>query len=111
MTDMSSRRGRPNGVVPFAVEAMRPDVETGELVVRDRDGLLVEVAVEGGLDAESRLRHGVPDEADDGFDTLERTTAPVLRDVAEHPVLDLVPLARARWVVRDGHVEARLVGE
>src|SRR5579863_9282290 len=111
MTDMASRWGRADGVVPFAVEVVRLDVETGELVVRDGNGLLVEMAVEGGLDAEPRLGHGVPDEAEDGFDPLEWSTAPVLRDVAEHPVLDLVPLARARRVVRDGHVEARLVGE
>ena len=33
---------------------------------------------------------------------IKRLASPVLGDVAEHPVLDLVPLARARREVADG---------
>jgi hypothetical protein len=39
------------------------------------------------------------DEFDDDFSTYEWLSPPVRRDVTEHPVLDLVPFASARWVV------------
>src|SRR5580658_1867052 len=108
---MASRGRRVDRVVPVAVEAMRLDVDAGELLVRDLDGLLIEVSVDRGLDAEPGLGPGTSDQADDGLDTLQRTATPILGDVAEHPVLDLVPLARTGWVVRDRHVETRLVRE
>src|SRR5512142_2134659 len=41
----------------------------------------------------------------------QRPTPPAHRDVREQPVLDLVPLARARREVADGDLQARLVGE
>src|SRR5512135_3182125 len=41
----------------------------------------------------------------------QRPTPPVHRDVREEPVLDLVPLARARREVADGDLQTRLVGE
>src|SRR5271170_2640510 len=102
---------RANRVVPVAVEVMRLDLETGELVVGNLDRFLVEVAVERRLDAQPCLRRGVCNQTHDGRDALQWPPAPILRDVAEHTVLDLVPLARARRVVGDRDVEARLVGE
>jgi hypothetical protein len=36
-------------------------------------------------------------------------TTPILRDVAEHPVLDLIPLARTRWKVADRNRQADLI--
>ena len=41
----------------------------------------------------------------------ERPAAPVLRDVAEQPVLDLVPLRRAGRIVVDTDDEPGLVGQ
>ena len=38
---------------------------------------------------------------------VRAAAAPVLRDVTEEPMLDLVPLARARWEVRDVDAQAR----
>src|SRR4051812_27415576 len=54
---------------------------------------------------------GVRDEVDDHVVGEQRATAPVLRDVTEHPVLDLVPLARARREVSDCDADAGLVGK
>src|SRR3954454_21381125 len=50
-------------------------------------------------------------QAHDDFQGFERYSLPVAGDVAEEPVLDLVPLAGARWVVTDLDLEARLIGE
>jgi hypothetical protein len=36
---------------------------------------------------------------------------PILRDMAEHPVLDLIPLARTRWEVADRNRQAKLIRE
>src|SRR4051812_39463949 len=41
----------------------------------------------------------------------QRPTTPVHRDVREQPVLDLIPLARARREVADGDLQARLVSK
>ena len=49
------------------------------------------------------------DQIDDDFVTHQGSPAPVLGDVAEHPVLDLVPLARSRREVAhmDGQSQAQ----
>lgn len=81
------------------------------LFIGDAKLFLIVIFIERASNPEPRLRRRTPDEAYDGLDALERATAPVLRDVAEHSVLDLVPFARAGWVVRDGEQQPRLVGE
>jgi hypothetical protein len=57
------------------------------------------------------LGGGRPDQFDHGEAIDERATAPVLRDVTEQPVLDLVPLGCAGWIVADVDHEAGLLGE
>jgi len=52
--------------------------------------------VEFGPDPQPGCCPDVPDAVDDGLVRRQRGAAPVLRDVAEEPVLDLVPLARSR---------------
>ena len=37
--------------------------------------------------------------------------SPVLGDVAEPPVLDLIPFTRSGWEVADGQHQARLTGQ
>src|SRR5580658_3952834 len=93
------------------MEAVWLEVETRDLVVGDFDRFLVPVAVERGLDAQPRPCPRAPDQAHDRLDALQRSATPVLGDVAEHSVLDLVPLARAGRVVRDCDVESGLVRE
>ena len=52
-----------------------------------------------------RQLHGIIDSLPLAAD--QRPASPIHRDVAEQPVLDLVPLARARREVTDGHILAR----
>ena len=40
----------------------------------------------------------------------KRLAAPILGDVAEHAVFNLVPLAGARWKVTDSDRQAQVVG-
>ena len=53
----------------------------------------------------------VANQVDHGLEGAQRTPAPVLRDVAEQPMLDLVPLARARREVADVDAQAGVVGQ
>ena len=67
--------------------------------------------VELGFDSQAGGGPGVPDQGHHGFERAQRAPAPVLRDVTEQAVLDLVPLARARREVRHMDGEAQGVGE
>ena len=85
--------------------------EVAHLRLGDDEAGLIASLIELGLDAQPGGRAGVADQLDEGLEGAERTPAPVLRDVAEEPVLDLVPLARARREVRDVDAEAQVVGQ
>ena len=54
-------------------------------------------------------RGGVGDQVDDDLMAHQRLTAPVLRDVTEEPMLDLVPFARSRRKVADAQTQSRSV--
>ena len=85
--------------------------ECRELLLRHDSSFHVGIRVEFSMDCESFFRRCVRDELNDDFPTHERHRSPVCRDVAEHPMFDLVPLARARRVVRDGDRETCLIRE
>src|SRR5712692_4249483 len=59
----------------------------------------------------SRFGAGVSDRANYGFEILQRTAAPVLGDVAEHAMLDLVPLAGPRRIVTHSDTQTQLIGK
>src|SRR5208337_197526 len=71
-------------------------VEGRHFRVRDLDALWIGVAIEFAADFETGFRRGVGDQFDDDEEAEEWRRAPVLRDVAEHAMLDLVPL-RSPW--------------
>ena len=71
-------------------------VEGRHFRVRDLDALWIGVAIEFAADFETGFRRGVGDQFDDDEEAEEWRRAPVLRDVAEHAMLDLVPL-RGPW--------------
>src|SRR5665213_3786704 len=98
-------------VVPIAVEGCGLDVESAELGLGELDAEGIGPLVEFGFDRQASLRGGVRDEVDDDVVGEQRPTAPVLRNVAEHAVLDLVPLARAGWEVGDRDADAGFVGK
>ena len=68
-------------------------------------------AIESCFHAESGLRCRRANQGNDGFPADERTTTPVLCDVGEEPVLDLIPLARSWWKVTDVYFQPAAIGE
>ena len=86
---------------------VRVQGEVAHLSLRDDEAGLIASLIQLGFDAQPRGGAGVADELDEGLEGAQRTPPPVLRDVAEQPVLDLVPLARARRKVADVNTRRR----
>ena len=94
-------------VIPVAVEVVAGDGQGGHVLVADLDAGRVGAGVEFGADGEPGAGGGAGDEVDDDFVAGQRSAAPVHRDLAEEPVLDLVPLGGAGREVADGDRAAR----
>jgi len=109
----SGRSSAPwrDGVVPLAVEIMGTQSDSLHLLLRDLDLGRVAPCIQTGLDLQARRRRRRGDQLDNDLVAHQRPTTPVHRDVREQPMLDLVPLTRARREVADGNLQARLVGE
>src|SRR5712692_628047 len=67
--------------------------------------------VQLGLDAQASLRPRVTDQLHDRLEGAERTASPVLGDVTEEAVLDLVPLAGAGREVRDVNTQTQVISQ
>ena len=78
------------------MKRMRVQREVVHLRAGDNAARRVASLVQFGFDAQTGGRAGVADQLDHRLEGAERTAAPILRDVAEEAMLDLVPLARAR---------------
>jgi hypothetical protein len=83
------------------------DCQLCHVLIRDFDACRVERIAYFGLDCQSLFSAWVSNEVYDHGSTFQWTTAPVLADMAEHPMLDLVPFAGARGEMTDmdGHGE------
>src|ERR1700756_3118101 len=93
------------------MESIAGDVEGLHYCFADLDPFAVAARVERAFDLETGPGRRRPDQLDDGKAIGERATAPVLRDMAEQPVFDLVPLRCAGRIVMDMDDQAGLVGE
>src|SRR5947209_11676200 len=81
------------------------------LLVGEFDFCGVEVRVEFAANGQSSAGRGAGDEVVDGLVGLDGSSAPVLGDSGEKPVLDLVPFAGARRVVGNDDVQSGSGGE
>ena len=86
-----------DGVVPFAVEPGPIEVDLGQFLIRNFATGGVSFLVHRRPNLQTRLGRRVCDQLDDDFVSRQRTATPVDRDLAEQAMLDLVPLAGARW--------------
>jgi hypothetical protein len=77
------------------MELIACDIEAFHCGFADLDALLVAAHVEHAFNLQTGLGGRRPDQLDHGKAIRQRPAAPVLRDVAEQPVLDLVPLSAA----------------
>src|SRR5215467_484276 len=93
------------------MELVTSDAEAFHLGLADLDALTIMAGIERTCDLETSLGRRRADQFDHSQAVSERPAAPVLRDVTEQPVFDLVPLGCARWIVVDMDYEAALVGE
>src|SRR5882724_4021985 len=102
---------RKDRVVPLAMELGSVDLKRLHRGITDLNARRILASVQGRLDPQARRGIGVADKADDHLEALQRLATPVGGDMAEHAVLDRVPLARARRKVADAYAEAGRVGE
>ena len=93
------------------MEFIALDVERLHLSVADFDALFVGPGIERAFDFQASFGRRCGNQLDYGHAIDEWPPTPSLRDVAEHAVLDLIPLRRSRRIVMDVEHEARLVGE
>ena len=75
------------------MELVAGDVEAFHCGFADLDALLIAAGVERTFDLQTGVGGRCPDQLDHGKTIRKRPAAPVLRDVAEQPVLDLVPFS------------------
>src|SRR5919108_2291130 len=87
---------RKKRIVPVPMECSAFDLQGRHLGITDFDPSGIRTSVQRCLDTQALRRRGGANEADDHLPTLQRLATPVGGDVAEHAVLNLVPLARAR---------------
>src|ERR1700722_1677012 len=83
------------------MELITGDVEAFHYGFADLDALLVAARVERAFELQAGLGGRASDQFADGKAIRKRPAAPVLRDVAEQPVLDLVPFRCAGRIVVD----------
>src|ERR1700757_1938518 len=93
------------------MEVVAGDAQRLNLGVADLDALLVDAGIERALDLQAGFCGRRADQFDDGEAISQGPTAPVLRDVAEHAMFDLVPLRRSRRIVENVQGKPGLVGE
>src|SRR5690242_19871308 len=83
----------------------------GKLCVRHLETSFVGILVQLGTDVEPCFGGRAADQIDHDLAADQGTSAPVVGDVAEHPMFDLVPLAGSRWKVTDLDREAEVIGQ
>ena len=86
-------------------------IQGGEFRVADLCSGGVASWVEFGADFQPRFSSCVGDQLDNDFMTDQWSSPPVLGDVAEHAMLDFVPLARARRKMAHPNRDAQARGQ
>src|SRR4029450_4736571 len=82
-----------------------------KLFVRHLEPSFVGILVQLGPNAEPCLGGRAADQIDHDLAADQGASAPVVGDVAEHPMFDLVPLAGSGWKVTDLDLDAELIGQ
>ena len=100
-----------DGVIPGSMEWVGGQLEIGDLFGGGglSGGIFVLIQLRSNL--QSGRRRGVADELNDRCVVEQRSSAPIARDVAEHPVFDLVPFARSGRKVSNHQLQSQFTGQ
>jgi hypothetical protein len=93
------------------MEGISFDSEALHFCVGDFNALLVDAFVKLAFYLQSSVGRSRSDQLDDCHSTGKRSAAPILCNVAKHPMLDAVSLGCAWRIVMDMQDEARFVCE
>ncbi len=93
------------------MEFVALEVNRGEVRVADLDAGFVGILVQCGLHAQTFIGRDAADEVDHHLPAQQRSTAPVVGDVPEHAMLDLVPLAGAWRKMAHLNLQAEFIGQ
>ena len=108
-TRWSAARGE--AVIPFPMEVAALNRQGVHLFVGDGLAGLIGGLVQFGMNRQSLYRTRGRDELDDDHAGDQGTAAPILGDVAEHSMLDLVPFARAGRKVPNMQAQPQFIGK
>src|SRR5450759_2545072 len=108
---LSDSMPREDGVVPLAMELVPPDGQLLHLLVTHLPTCRIVARVQLRADGQPALRPRVPNQVHHHLTAHQGATPPVLGDVAEHAMLDLIPLARPRREVAHRDPQAGLIGQ
>ena len=92
---------RADGVIPFAVESIALDFDVGHLCVRHLDFGRIMFAVQNAAHFETGVRARVGYQVHNHSVGQQRPATPVLTDVREQAVFDLVPFTGSGRQVTD----------
>ena len=93
------------------MEVGRFEFELCHFDIGDFDAGLIAVGVERCLDGKASVGGRICNQVDDNIMTNQRLAPPVLRDMAEEAMLDLVPFASPRRKMSDVQFQADVVGQ
>ncbi len=102
---------RFDGVIPLPMKGIADDVEGLELSVAEGEAGRIGVAVLDGRDVQSLLGGRMRDQLNDGFQRRERLGAPVNGNERKEAMLDLVPFAGGRRIMRHRDRELFFIGQ
>src|SRR4051794_15820904 len=98
-------------VVPFTMKLVPLEGQFSKLFVRHLEPRFVGILVQLGPNVEPCFGGRAADQIDHDLAAGQGASAPVVGDVAEHPMFDRVPLAGSGWKVTDLDLNAELIGQ
>src|SRR4051812_27129576 len=98
-------------VVPFTMKLVPLEGQFSKLFVRHLEPSFVGILVQLGANVEPCFGGRAADQIDHDLAADQGASAPVVGDVAEHPMFDRVPLAGSGWKVTDLDLDAELIGQ
>src|SRR6266498_3347763 len=100
---------RANYIVPVAMKLVFLEIDRSKLCVRHFDAFLIMPFVEFCVNTKAFSRGSMPNQIDHHCSTKQRSAAPILGDMTEHSVLNLIPLTGTRGEMTDRDAQSALI--